>query len=58
MRGATPQAIQKLAGHATLSMTERYMHLSPNVTADAVRLLDGGAQKVPTRRRKAGTGRE
>lgn len=57
MRGASPQAIQKLAGHATLSMTERYMHLSPNVTADAVRLLDGGAQKLPTSGRKRGTGR-
>jgi integrase len=51
MRGASPQAIQKLAGHATLAMTERYMHLSPNVTADAVKLLDRGAQKVPTARR-------
>ncbi len=58
MRGASPQQIQKLAGHATLAMTERYMHLSPKVTADAVRLLDRGARLVPTRRRKAVTGRE
>lgn len=58
MRGASPQAIQKLAGHATLSMTERYMHLSPNVTAEAVKLLDRGAHLVPTRRRKTGTGRD
>lgn len=57
MLGVSPQAIQKLAGHATLSMTERYMHLSPNVTAEAVKLLDRGAHAVPTRRRKAGSGR-
>ena len=57
MRGVSPQVIQKLAGHATLSMTERYMHLSPNVTADAVKLLDG-AHLVPTSRRKVGSGRE
>jgi integrase len=58
MRGAMPQTIQKLAGHSTLRMTERYMHLSPNVTQDAVKLLDRGARLVPTRRRKAGSGRE
>lgn len=58
MRGVSPQAIQKLAGHATLAMTERYMHLSPNVTAEAVRLLDRGAHLVPSRGRKAASGRE
>lgn len=57
MRGASPQAIQKLAGHATLAMTERYMHLSPNVTAEAVRLLDG-AHSVPSSGRKRVTGRK
>ena len=58
MAGVIPSAIQRLAGHATLKMTERYMHLSPNVARDAVKLLDRGAQKVPTRGRKAGAGRE
>jgi integrase len=57
MRGASPQVIQKLAGHATLKMTERYMHLSPNVTQDAVRLLDRGAHLVPNKTRSRGTGR-
>jgi len=58
MLGVAPQVIQKLAGHATLRMTERYMHLSPNVTQDAVKLLDRGARLVPTRTRKNGTRRD
>ena len=29
------------AGHADLSTTQRYMHLSPAATEDAIRLLDG-----------------
>jgi len=28
-------------GHADLSTTQRYMHLSPAATEDAIRLLDG-----------------
>lgn len=57
MRGATPIQIQQLLGHSELSQTMRYMHLSPAVRRDAVRLLDGGAQMVPKNRDKTENGR-
>ena len=40
MRGAPPRAIQELAGHRELGMTQRYMHLSPAALDHAIRLLD------------------
>lgn len=40
MRGAPLKAIQELLGHATIQMTMRYAHLSPDVSREAVRLLD------------------
>ncbi len=40
MRGVALKAVQELLGHATIDMTMRYAHLSPDVKRDAVRLLD------------------
>jgi integrase len=40
MQGAPAKAIQELAGHTTLAMTARYMHLSPAAKDAAIRLLD------------------
>jgi site-specific recombinase XerD len=40
MKGGAARAIQELAGHAELSMTQRYMHLSPAALDSAIRLLD------------------
>ena len=40
MRGAPAKAIQELVGHQDLSMTQRYMHLSPAALDAAIRLLD------------------
>lgn len=40
MQGAPAKAIQELAGHSTLLMTQRYMHLSPAATESAIALLN------------------
>ncbi|EYF06041.1 tyrosine-type recombinase/integrase [Chondromyces apiculatus] len=40
MRGVALKAVQELLGHATIEMTMRYAHLSPDIRRDAVRLLD------------------
>ena len=37
---APPKAIQELAGHADLTMTQRYMHLSPAALDAAIGLLE------------------
>jgi hypothetical protein len=40
MRGAAMKVVQELLGHATIEMTMRYAHLSPDVPRQAVKLLD------------------
>ncbi len=40
MRGAPAKAIQELAGHADLTTTLRYMHLSPSARQGAIALLN------------------
>jgi hypothetical protein len=46
MKGAAPKAIQELAGHSTLSMSLRYMHLAPSALREAIGLLDDLGQPV------------
>lgn len=41
MRGAPIKAVQALLGHAKSATTDRYAHLSPGTTREAVSLLDG-----------------
>jgi integrase len=43
MRGASLKVIQELLGHRSITMTMRYAHLAPEISRDAVLLLDGAA---------------
>ncbi|MCK9461366.1 MAG: site-specific integrase [Proteobacteria bacterium] len=54
MQGASLKAVQELLGHATMEMTLRYSHLSPEVRKDAVELLDEGRRRVRQGSIKAG----
>jgi len=47
MRGAASKAIQELAGHQELSVTQRYMHLGPAEADSAIRLLDSPVVLTP-----------
>jgi integrase len=48
MRGAPARAVQELAGHSELGMTQRYMHLSPAALDAAIQLLDGRGNMLAT----------
>ena len=52
MRGVPLKVVQELLGHATMDMTMRYAHLSPNIPREAVKALDAGAV-APTWHRRS-----
>lgn len=45
MRRVSLKSVQELLGHATMEMTLRYAHLSPDVNRSAVAVLDGEPAK-------------
>ena len=47
MDGAAGRAIQELVGHQDLTMTQRYMHLSPTAIDGTIRLLERGRSALP-----------
>jgi integrase len=50
MRGAPARAIQELAGHQDIQTTQRYIHLSPNATDNAIALLNVTGDTTETHR--------
>ena len=46
MRGASAKAIQELAGHSSLHTTQRYMHLSPRASREAIDLLENNPPEI------------
>jgi integrase len=44
MRGAPAVAIKELAGHSSIAVTNRYMHLAPGELRNAIALLEPGRQ--------------
>lgn len=50
--GAPPPVIQRLAGHASMATTMRYMHLAPGTMTSAIRLLDRPTSSLGETREK------
>lgn len=50
MRGVAIRAVQELMGHASIVITQRYAHLAPHVSQDAVRLLDAPGERPMAKR--------
>lgn len=48
MRGVPMRAVQELMGHASIVITMRYAHLAPEVSRDAVKLLDVSSDRPRT----------
>ena len=48
MKGVPLKAVQELMGHATIEVTLRYSHLSPEVGRGAVQLLDRHGNSMAT----------
>jgi hypothetical protein len=46
--------IQELAGHASLSMTQRHMHLTPLAARNAVALLEDPVGQMAAKDEKVG----
>jgi integrase len=46
MQGAPSIAIKGLAGHQEMSVTQRYMHLSPDVLGSSIQLLESRPKRV------------
>jgi integrase len=56
MAGVPARTIQDLARHSSLSVTARYLHLSPSATTEGIAMLDRARQGTQGAREQEGTG--